>query len=52
LLIASSGYSLSDNEKKSLLRYILGLRNITKAQKEELAKLCGFNVKNGRIILK
>ena len=51
LLIASHGYSLTDTEKRRLLKYILR-KKMTKAEKEELAEKCGFKVKNGKIILK
>ena len=36
--------------KSRLLRYILGLKSATVAEKSELAQLCGFEVKNGKII--
>lgn len=61
LLICAKGYSLSDgdvrglraeNAKKRLLRYILNLKNVTQEEKAELAKICGFEVKNGRIVAK
>lgn len=51
LFIASHGYSLTDAEKRRLLKYILS-QKMTKAEKEELAEKCGFKVKNGKIILK
>ena len=60
LLICASGYALKDgdikglsaiNAKKRLLRYILNSK-LTLAEKEEIAKMCGFTVKNGKIILK
>ena len=51
LLIASKGYSLTDSEKKRLLNYILKLKT-TKEKRIELAELCGFEVKNGRIVTK
>lgn len=57
LLICSKGYSLRDGDlkmtaaiaKKKLLRYILALK-ISKAEKMALAEMCGFEVKNGRIV--
>ena len=61
LLICAKGYSLQDNDirglsaekaKKYLLRYILSLKGKTKAEKAEIAELCGFEVVNGRIITK
>ena len=60
LLIATSGYALKDNDirgmtaaraNRLLLQYIMK-QKLTKEQKEELAKQCGFTVKNGKIILK
>ena len=60
LLICASGYAIQDGDvrgvsaeqaKKFLLQYILKL-NATKEQKEELARICGFEVKNGKIVLK
>ena len=61
LLICAKGYSLQDNDirglsaekaKKYLLRYILSLKGKTKAEKAEIAELCGFEVVNGRIVTK
>jgi len=61
LLICAKGYSLKDNDirgvkagaaKKRLLRYILSLSGKTKAEKAALAEMCGFEVKNGKIITK
>ncbi|MBR2616182.1 MAG: hypothetical protein IKC69_05845, partial [Clostridia bacterium] len=58
LLICAKGYSLQDNDvpglsaeaaKKYLLRYILKLK-VSKLEKAALAELCGFEVKNGRIV--
>jgi hypothetical protein len=49
LLIASKGYSLTDSEKKRLLNYILKLKT-TKEKRIELAELCGFTVRNGKIV--
>ena len=51
LLIAAKGYSLSSAEKRRLLNYILKLKT-TKEKRIELAELCGFEVKNGRIVTK
>ncbi len=61
LLICASGYALQDNDlprmsadiaKKRLLRYILNLKGTTQAEKTELAEMCGFEVKNGRVVVK
>lgn len=61
LLICASGYTLQDNDlprmsavsaKKRLLRYILGIKGATQAEKAKLAEMCGFEVKNGRIVTK
>ena len=58
LLLCYKGYSIKDgdikgisaeNAKKKLAKYILSLK-ISKVQKEELAELCGFEIKNGRIL--
>lgn len=59
LILAFQGYTMKDREyrgwtaaqvKNRLLRYILGLKSATIAEKSELAQLCGFEVKNGKII--
>jgi hypothetical protein len=61
LLICASGYSLQDNDlpgmsaenaKKRLLKYILNLNGVTQEEKMFLAQICGFEVKNGRIVTK
>lgn len=61
LLIFAKGYSLQDGDirgvkadaaKKRLLRYILRLSGKTKEEKAAIAEMCGFEVKNGRIITK
>ena len=61
LMICSMGYSIKDGDirgltaeaaKRRLLRYILSMRGTTIEQKEALAKMCGFEVKKGRIIMK
>jgi hypothetical protein len=61
LLISASGYSLQDNDlprvsatnaKKRLLRYILSITYMTQTEKAALAEMCGFEVKNGRIVAK
>jgi hypothetical protein len=61
LLICASGYALQDNDlprmtaanaKKRLLRYILKLKSATQTEKSELAEMCGFEVKNGRVVTK
>ena len=59
LILAFQGYTMKDREyrgwtaaqvKNRLLRYILGLKSATIAEKSELAQICGFEVKNGKII--
>ena len=59
-LIVAKGYSLKDGDipgmsaeraKKALLSYLLSLK-LPKEERAELAKLCGFDVKNGKIVLK
>ena len=51
LLIASKGYSLSESERTKLLRYINSLK-LTESSKKVLAEMCGFEVKNGKIVYK
>jgi hypothetical protein len=60
LLFAAKGYTVKDGDflgvtaksaKTILQRYIVKSK-LTKAQKEELAKACGFTVKNGVIVNK
>ena len=59
LLICSKGYSLQDGDirgmsaeraRNMLLRYILRLSGLSRAEKAELAERCGFEVRNGKII--
>ena len=59
LLIALKGYSLQDgdlpkvsavNAEKKLVKYILSLK-LSKREKLELAEKCGFETKNGTIVL-
>ncbi len=59
LILAYQGYTVKDTKfknlsaeqvNKKLLRYILGLKSATQAEKASLAEICGFEVKNGRII--
>lgn len=61
LLICASGYALKDGDirgasasaaKKRLLRYIINLRGLTVDERSEIAEMCGFEVKNGRIVKK
>ena len=61
LLICAKGYALADGDikglsaeaaKKRLLRYIINMPGKTKAEKAELADICGFTVSNGKIITK
>ena len=60
MLLASKGYAVKDGEirgvtaksaKTMLQRYIVK-SNLPKAEKEALAKACGFTVKNGVIVNK
>ena len=59
LLICASGYTLKDGDirgvsaeaaKKRLLKYILNLRGLSADERAEIAVMCGFEVKNGRIV--
>ena len=61
LMIYAKGYAVKDGDirgltadraKTVLLNYILRSGKLSKVQKEELAKMCGFEVKNGRILVK
>lgn len=58
LILCYRGYSIQDGDykkwsavraKRLLLKYILGLR-ATQAEKAEIAKKCGFTVRNNKII--
>lgn len=51
ILIASKGYALTENERSKLVRYINGLK-LSATTKNALAELCGFEVKNGKIVNK
>lgn len=60
LLICASGFSVADGDikgmskkkaKTALLKYILSLK-ISVEEREKLAKMCGFEAKNGRIYIK
>lgn len=60
LILAYQGYKVQDKEYKGLsaqqankllLKYILGLKSTTQAEKAKLAKKCGFAVKNGKILI-
>lgn len=60
LLICASGYTLKDGDirglsaekaKRRLLKYILKLKGVSAAEKAEIAEMCGFEVKNGKIIM-
>ena len=60
LLIYSKGYTIKDDDirgvsestaKTRVLKYILSLKGVTKEEKGQLAEMCGFTVKNGKIIL-
>ena len=59
LLICASGYALKDGDvrglsadaaKARLLKYILRISGLTADERLEIAEMCGFEVKNGRII--
>ena len=59
LLICASGYTLKDGDirgvsaeraKARLLKYILSLKGASAAEKAEIAEMCGFEVKNGKIL--
>lgn len=58
-ILAYKGYSIQNKEfrgysekiaKNKLLKFILGLKTATQAEKAKLAQICGFEVKNGKII--
>jgi hypothetical protein len=60
LLISLAGYSLQDgdirgmkakSEKVMLLQYIMKMPGYSSAQKAQLAKACGFEVRNGRVMM-
>ena len=59
LLICASGYSLKDGDirgvtaeaaKVRLLKYILRMKGLTADERAEIAEMCGFEVKNGKIV--
>ena len=59
LLLVLKGYSIQDGDifglsekqiKTKLLKYIITLKGVSKAERAELAKKCGFEVKNGKIV--
>lgn len=59
LLICASGYALKDGDirgvsaeaaKTRLLKYILRLRGLTADERLEIAEMCNFEVRNGRIV--
>ena len=59
LLICASGYSLKDGDirgvtaeaaKTRLLKYILRIRGLTADERLEIAEMCGFKTKNGKIV--
>jgi hypothetical protein len=61
LLLCALGYTVKSGDiqglskaaaERKLLSYIMKLSGVSKANKETLAKMCGFSVKNGRIVLK
>lgn len=59
LLITASGYALKDDDvrglsaegaKRRLLKYILTYKGLDSNERLALAQMCGFEVKNGRIV--
>lgn len=59
LLLYYSGYTIKDGEYRGwtaerartvLLRYILNVKKITAKEKTAIAEMCGFQVKNGKIV--
>ena len=59
LLICASGYALKDGDirgvtaeaaKVRLLKYILRMKGLTADERAEIAEMCGFEVRNGRIV--
>ena len=61
LLICAKGYSIQDGDVRGmsaerartrLLRCILRMPGVSRAEKAEFAEMCGFEVRNGRIIQK
>ena len=59
LLICASGYALKDGDirgvtaeaaKVRLLKYILRMKGLTADERAEIAEMCGFEVKNGKIV--
>lgn len=59
LLICASGYSIKDGDirgvsadvaKTRLLKYIFNLKGLSAEDKAEVAEMCGFEVKNGKIV--
>lgn len=59
LILALQGYTIQDGDirtlsaekaKIKLLRYIINLKGLTSAERAELAKKCGFEVRNGKIV--
>ena len=50
-LIASSGYALSDSEDAKLIKYLNSLK-LSATAKLNLAEMCGYTVKNGKIVHK
>ena len=52
LLIAYSGYALdSEADEKKLMKYLNSLK-LSSSTKENLAEICGFDYKNGKIVFK
>ena len=60
LLICASGYSLKDGDirgvsaeaaKNRLLKYIINLKGLSVEERGAIAEMCGFEVKNGKIVM-
>ena len=60
LLVYASGYTIQNNDIKGvsaataktlLWRYLSSLKNLTDEERKYLAEMCGFSVKNGRIVM-
>ena len=61
LLLTAAGYSLqagdfrfatAEDAKRRLLRYIVNMKGVSAEEKADIAQMCGFEVKNGKISAK